>query len=75
MARQDQFDLFTIGRNHNPVTDGNFGPNIADPDRFDAHRWRAVPNSAPTSVKSRDPARQIGPIEHMWVISGNFSAR
>jgi hypothetical protein len=75
MARQDQLDLFAVGRDHDPVTNGNFGPNIANPNRFDTHRWRAVPNSAPTSVKARYPARQMSPIEHMWVISDNFGAR
>ena len=75
MAGQDHFDLFAVGRDHDPVAHGNFSPDVADPHWFNAHRGRPVPNGAPTTVKARYPARQIGPIEGMRMVFGDFGAR
>ena len=75
MPGKDHFDLFAIGRHHDPVAHGDFGPYVAHPHGLNAHRRRAVPNRAPTTVKARHPSRQIGPIEGMRLVFGDFGAR
>ena len=75
MAGQDHFDLFAVGRDHDPVTHGNLGSDVAHSHWFNAHRGWPVPNGAPTTVEARYPARQIGPIKGMRLVFGDFGAR